>query len=113
MEKNNFIYDLYENEFYNKIEQSNQMILLDFWGEACGPCKSMEPILNEFAQENKQINIFKININKNVNLVQKYKIRSIPTFMLILKNKVIATHIGVISKVELQNFINRHSISIL
>jgi thioredoxin 1 len=113
MDNNNLIYDLSEQEFHTKINETNKMILLDFWGEGCGPCKQMEPIIYQIAEENsKNIIVFKINIKKNINIMQEYKIRSIPTFMLILKNKIIATHIGLISKLELQNFINRHSISI-
>ncbi|PKP18779.1 MAG: thioredoxin [Bacteroidetes bacterium HGW-Bacteroidetes-21] len=69
----------------------NKIVLIDFWAAWCAPCRMMSPILNSVAADlkgNQQIG--KVNIEQHQALAQKYKVRSIPT-MIILKNGVEVT----------------------
>ena len=71
--------------------------LLDFWAVWCGPCKIMEPILNELEEEYKdKLSIRKLNVDEaeNQQLVSKHNILSIPTYILLKEGEVVGTFIG-------------------
>lgn len=74
------IYNLTENEFDEKTKDG--IVLLDFYADWCGPCKRLNPILEKISEENKDINIFKINVDKENNLAAKFKIRNIPLIII-------------------------------
>ena len=70
--------------------------LLDFWSPTCGPCKSLEPHLNAFEEANKGI-VEVVNINtkdpSNAQLKQKYRIRAVPTMVLLRDGVVHCLHL--------------------
>ena len=61
--------------------KSNNIILVDFWAEWCGPCKKMSPILDEISNEFK-LPVGKLNVDENPKKSLEYSIRSIPTMVL-------------------------------
>lgn len=61
--------------------------LVDFWAEWCGPCKMIEPVLEEIAAENPEITIGKMDVDANSVKPAEFSIRSIPT-MLVFKDGV-------------------------
>ena len=66
-------------EFREQIKSGR--ILVDFYATWCGPCKQMEPILNEFFDKEKQVKLIEVDVDKFPNLVQEYGIMSVPTFI--------------------------------
>ena len=71
-----------------EMQTKNKTILIDFWAAWCAPCRMMSPILNEVATElSGQVSVGKVNIEEYQSIAKKYKVRSIPT-MIILKNGV-------------------------
>ncbi|VFP81288.1 Thioredoxin 1 [Buchnera aphidicola (Cinara kochiana kochiana)] len=101
------IIELTDQNFKEQVFTSNKYVLVDFWADWCGPCKILSPILEDIAHEYyKKIVVGKINIDMNKKIPIKYSIRGIPTLLLFNKNKIIGTKIGVISKIELKNFLD-------
>lgn len=75
--------------------------LLDFWAEWCGPCKVMEPVLDEIEKEYKnKLTIKKLNVDEEQNqaLVEQYHIMSVPTYIFIKNGEVVSQVIGAQSK---------------
>jgi thioredoxin 1 len=71
-----------------KHQTADRLMLVDFWAEWCAPCRMMVPVLNELAGElGSGVGIGKVDIEQNQSLAQKYRVRSIPT-MILLKNGV-------------------------
>ncbi len=86
--------------------QADKAVLLDFWAEWCGPCKMIEPLLVEMAdQYADQMTIAKLNIDENPNTPAKFGIRSIPTLMLFKDGAVQAQKLGAMSKSQLSEFL--------
>lgn len=61
------------------------IVLVDFWAPWCAPCKIIAPTLNDIADTQNEFMVAKVNVDHNQKLAQKFKVRNIPT-MLILKN---------------------------
>lgn len=69
-------------------QTKNKLVLVDFWASWCAPCRMMAPILNDAVTElNDNTRIGKVNIEEYQSLAQKFKVRNIPT-MILLKNGV-------------------------
>ena len=58
------------------------MILYDFWAEWCGPCKMMNPIVDEIELDFPKLEIVRVNVDENPSLMEEYGVRSIPTYVL-------------------------------
>ena len=84
------------NNFENLI--SNDVVLVDFFANWCGPCKMLSPVLDDIASERSNVKIVKVDVDKNEELAKKYGIMSIPTLLLFKNGQVIDKHIGYISK---------------
>ena len=83
--------------------------LLDFWASWCGPCKFMEPIMDELEKElTGKIQIEKINVDENQELTAKHGVMSIPTYIIMKDDKEVERIIGAISKENLLNAISKH-----
>ena len=71
--------------------------LLDFYATWCGPCKMLSPIIDELS-EDRSLEVVKIDIDKNEDLVKEFGIMSVPTIVLLKDNKEVARNIGFIRK---------------
>ena len=94
-------------ENYDEVLNSNKPILLDFWAEWCGPCKSLGPILEEISKDLKdKLQVVKVNLDENQDLAMKYSIRSIPTLLLFKKGELVDTKVGLLPKSDLVEWLD-------
>ena len=68
------------------------VVLVDFWAPWCAPCKIIAPVLNDIAESQDDFTVAKVNVDHNQQLAKKYKVKNIPT-MIILKNGTVAGRI--------------------
>ena len=95
-----------DQNFDQDINSQKVPVVVDFGADWCGPCKQLEPILEEIADENlDKLKIFKINIDENPMIPQKFGVRGIPTIMLFKEGKLIDTKVGSLPKSALENWI--------
>ncbi|CAE6726002.1 thioredoxin TrxA [Candidatus Nitrotoga fabula] len=93
--------------FTADVMQASLPVLVDYWAEWCGPCRSIAPILEEIANEYAgRMIVAKMNVDENQQTPQKYGIRGIPTLMLFKNGQVEATKVGALSKSQLITFID-------
>ena len=95
-----------DQTFDNDIAINDVPVVVDFGAEWCGPCKVLDPILEEIAVENKdKVKIYKMNIDENPMTPQKYGIRGIPTIMIFKNGELIDTKVGTLPKTTLETWI--------
>ena len=89
--------------FKTTVLDSNQVALVDFWAEWCGPCKMIAPILDEISKEyeGKAI-IGKVNVDQQRDIAANYGISSIPTILFIKGGQIVDKQVGAVPKSELK-----------
>ena len=98
-----------DNNFSGDVLTGDKPVLVDFWAEWCGPCKSIAPALEEISEEMKsEIVIAKLNVDENPATAQEYNIRSIPALMIFKGGKVKAEMMGALPKSQLENWIKEN-----
>lgn len=88
---------------YKELLASGKLVVIDFWAEWCGPCRSIAPVVEELAAEfeNKAI-IGKYNVDNDNELSEEYGIRSIPTLLFFKDGKLVDKQVGASSKSDLK-----------
>ena len=75
---------------FNEIIKSDIPTLVDFYATWCGPCQMMHPILDKLKTEmGTAIRILKIDVDKNQDVAEKFKVRGVPTFVLFKRGEVL------------------------
>jgi putative thioredoxin len=103
------ISDVSEQEFEAKVvERSKQVpVVVDFWAEWCGPCRTLGPALEKAVQARKgEIELAKVDTDRNPNLAMKYEIGSIPAVKAFKDGKVVAEFLGAVPPARIEEFLN-------
>jgi thioredoxin 1 len=89
-------------DFDSDVLGNDKPVLLDFWAPWCGPCRMMEPILKELAEEyGDKIVVGKLNVDENPATAQKFDVLSIPTLLVFADGQVAKKLVGAMPKKKL------------
>ena len=101
------ITEVSDDSFEQEVLKAGEPVLVDYWAEWCGPCKTIAPALEEIAGEYAgKLKVVKLNIDDNPGTPPRFGIRGIPTLMLFKAGEVEATKVGALSKSQLTAFID-------
>ena len=99
----------FESDVLQKSTQTP--VLIDFWAEWCGPCKTLGPILEKLAAEyNGGFVLAKVDVDKEQQLAAAFQIRSVPTVFLLVNGQPVDGFPGAVSEGELREFLKRNGV---
>ena len=81
---------------FEDIVDSNEIVVLDFWAEWCGPCKIFTPLLEKLALNNADIFFGKVNTEVATDLSQAFQVRSIPALIVFKKGDLVFEQTGIV-----------------
>ena len=98
-----------DQDFQQKVLNSNDVIVTDFWAEWCGPCKMIAPVLEEIAREyDGKLSIAKLDVDHNQSTAMAYGVMSIPTLIVFKGGKPVDRIVGFMPKDRLLAKIKPH-----
>lgn len=80
--------------FKEEVLDAKGVVLIDFFAKWCGPCKLLAPIIEEIAQEDNGIKVFKVDIDEESELASQFNIMSIPTLIVMEEGKIKQSMVG-------------------
>ena len=86
------------SENFNREMANNDLLLVDFWAEWCGPCKSMHPIFTRMAKKYKRVRFARVNVDNAQDIAMKYGVQSIPTFIMFKNGEIVNTMVGAVGE---------------
>ena len=93
---------------FNEMIQSDTPVLVDFFAEWCGPCKTMSPILKEVKDSvGDSVIILKVDIDKNPQAARQYEVQGVPTLILFKNGKPLWRQSGVVPKAGLLSALDK------
>lgn len=103
----NIVY-LNQQNFNQKVVNSKEPVLVDFYADWCGPCKMISPIIEQVAQEYEgKATIAKLNVDDNNELALKFRVMSIPTLVFFKDGKEVQRMMGARPKAELTRTLDK------
>jgi len=93
------VLEITDQNFESDVLQSKTPVVIDFWAEWCGPCKTIAPVIDELADEYLgKVKFGKVNVDFNQQTAMKYGIRSIPSLLIFNNGSVVNQIIGSVPK---------------
>ena len=83
-----------KDNFQELVLNADREVLLDFWAPWCGPCRMVSPIVDEIAEERKDILVGKVNVDEEMELAAQFQVMSIPTLVVLKKGQVVNRVVG-------------------
>lgn len=98
-----------KKSFSDLIKGSQIPVLVDFYADWCGPCKTLSPIVQQVSSAlHGRVKVIKVNVDKNQSAAMKYQIRGVPTLILFREGKMLWRQSGVMQKNALQRTIEQY-----
>lgn len=96
-------------DFDAKVLKNKLPVLVDFSATWCGPCRAMEPILNEFSKTyDGKVAVYKVDVDELGDVAGKYGIQSIPTMILMKNGEIVAQRSGSMPKDMLETWVKEN-----
>ena len=102
--------DFTDENFQAEVLESNIPVLVDFWAEWCGPCRTLTPVIEEISLEySGKIKCGKINVDHCPNTASTFGIRSIPGLLFFKEGEVQNQLVGAVPKKQITDILDKLS----
>ena len=90
---------------FEALKAENKILLLDFYADWCGPCRTVSPIIDEISEERGDIAVGKVNVDREGELASLFGVYSIPTLIVLRDGREAARAVGARSKAQILELI--------
>ena len=91
--------------FEDRVLKCDKPVLVDFYAEWCGPCKKLEPLLEDFSDDHAEIRVVQVNVDENADLARRYRVEAMPTLLVIRDGQEASRSVGLIPKQNLAQLV--------
>lgn len=93
-----------DSEFKANVLDADKPVVVDFWAEWCGPCRQVQPVLEELATEyGDKITFYKMNVDENPQTPLQYRVTGIPTINVYVGGEVVKSIVGARPKAAIKS----------
>jgi thioredoxin 1 len=101
--------EINEDNFENEVLNSDLPVLIDFGATWCGPCKMLDPLVEELAEEfQDKVKVVHVDIDSNQNITVQYNVMGVPTLMLVKNGEPIERMTGFKPKNKILDIFEPH-----
>ena len=83
---------------FDHMVSSNNLVLVDFWAEWCGPCRMMHPVFTRMAKKYRHIKFARVNVDNSQDIAMRFGVQSIPTFIMFRAGQAVDRMIGAVGE---------------
>lgn len=100
-----YVLDISDTDWDSEVMASEIPVIVDFWATWCGPCRQVQPILQQIADEHPEVKVVKMDIDANHETAQRYSVMSVPTMLVFKGGEVVQTVVGAKPKRTLERLL--------
>lgn len=104
-----FAKEITDSNFESDVLETDKTVLVDFWAEWCGPCRMIAPSVEAVAEEyNGRAEVYKMNVDENPNVPQRFGIRGIPTLIVFKEGEEKERIVGAVTREAISKALDKH-----